>query len=45
MQPNDFWPFAEYVMCARCHQPVRTRDAVAVVGGENLAGMAHTTCP
>jgi hypothetical protein len=40
-----WWPFVEYVDCARCGLPVETRTAVAVVNGGNLAGMAHESCP
>ena len=44
MQPNDFWPFAEDVICERCGEPVKTREAIAVVNTGQLAGMCHEDC-
>jgi hypothetical protein len=42
---KNFWPFAEFVRCTRCGEPVRSFEAVAVVDSDQLAGMAHETCP
>lgn len=39
-----FWPFAETVRCSRCGEPVDTREAVAIVDCDRLAGFAHDDC-
>lgn len=45
MLARQFWPFAEEVRCVKCGEPVPTVEAVAVVNGDQLAGMAHEVCP
>lgn len=45
MLARAFWPFAETVRCVRCGEPVLTREAIAVVDADRLAGMSHETCP
>jgi hypothetical protein len=41
-----FFPFADYMRCSKCGEPVSTREAIAVVDADQWAGFQHPDgCP
>ncbi len=40
-----FYPFADTVICARCEQPVSTREGVGVWINGVPEGIVHEECP